>query len=121
MYSVELDKLAELDTADGNANGAVRLDSALADGVENQWRIEFDELALGLTGLHLGCAGDLDKDGLQDYSITIKQNVSNALGYRTGVILLMGADLALIDELDDNLDHRLDVSILWPNTFSSIP
>ena len=120
MYSVELDKLAELDAADGNPNGSVRLDSALADGIENQWRIEFGELAHGLAGLHVGCAGDLDKDGLQDYTITIKQWISNETGYRTSVTLLMGADLALIDELDDNLDQRLNVSILWPGAFAEL-
>lgn len=121
MYSIELDKLADLDAGDGSANGAIDLDSALADGVEDQWRIEFGELGYGVTGLHIGCAGDLDKDGLQDYNITIQQHIFDEVGYRTSVILLMGADLALIDELDDNLDNRLNVSILWPDTYSWVP
>ena len=114
VYSVELDKLAELDAGDGTVNGVVDLDSALADGVEDQWRIEIGRYNLDETRLHVGCAGDLDKDGLQDYVISIKQYVFDEVGHRTSVILLMAADLALIDELDDNVDQRLDVSILWP-------
>lgn len=121
MYSIEAAKLSELDDADGNPDGTINLNEALSEAPENQWQILFGELAQNLIGLHIGCAGDLDEDGAQDYSITLKQDLLFGMEYRTSIILLMDADLALIDELDGSKDNRLNVSLLWPEDYRQLP
>ena len=114
VYAVEVAKLADLDTADGQTDGRIRLNRSFNQGLENQWQIRFGHLANSIGGLHIACAGDLDQDGNQDYSITIKQSRPGTYEYQTTVLLLMFADLDLLDGLDGRKDYSVDVSVLWP-------
>lgn len=114
MYSIDLAKLGVLDSLDGNLNGRINLRQAASAGSIDHWFIQFGDLGWNPRGVHIACAGDLDKDGQQDYSVSLKHERSrNRAEYRSTVILLMYADLGMIDGLDGDVDQNLDVSVLW--------
>ncbi|MCY4130459.1 MAG: hypothetical protein OXG15_14590 [Gammaproteobacteria bacterium] len=113
LYVFDTRDHATLDSLDGRTDGNIHLTHVSEQGSEAVWRVSFGELTRQSEGAIFTCLGDLDGDHHEDILVTLSDR--NGAERRTRVILLVYADLALLDELDGELDMQVDISEIWPN------
>lgn len=117
IISFNLSDLADLDELDGNSDGIVYLEDALAEGHPNVWDIQLGHLGDQLNTVTIDCAGDLDQDGYTDQTYSLVQQRLNQntgqINMRTNIVFLMYSDLVLLDDVDGTKDYRLEMSRLW--------
>ena len=113
LYVFDTRDHAVLDLIDSRPDGRIGLANANEQGSEGVWRVSFGELTKRSQKALFTCLGDLDGDDHEDILITFSDR--NGAETRTRVILLVYADLALLDRLDGDLDMQVDVSAMWPN------
>lgn len=102
--------IEDMDEADGATDGVVDFKRVLSAGIDSQWELSvsrtFDE-----DTLDAACVGDIDEDGYYDFGVSFKQSRGSTT--EAHIVLLTYDDLLKLDELDDNVDGRVDVMILW--------
>ena len=113
LFVFDTEELETLDLFDNRSDRSIDLKHAIEQGVEGVWRVTFGDLTMHSHSALFTCLGDLDRDDHEDILITLFDR--NGADARSRVILLTYADLARLDELDGNLDHQVDVSVMWPN------
>ena len=115
VYVLPLSELSAADSADGARNGVISLSNVAS--LENGWRLEGEEISYGsavfvdfFSGHELIAApramvGDVNGDGVQELIVGVPDYFSSDSG--STAYLISGADLAVADAADGQLDGEL--------------
>ncbi len=111
VFSTE--QLASLDGVDGVEDRSIELDTVLDQETLDVWHVSFGQLISNTEVASVGCAGDFDGDGHEDILVVLTH--LNGQRVRGQFILFAYADLATMDRLDGEADHRINAELLWPS------